>query len=506
MDPFLFKLSREETPSTPQRISLWEWTRNEFIKRKMESPIGYLILLGIALLFSWQIGTYGWFPAALWLLLLFVIPILLGALFNLSFGVKMTVVASFLVMGIKRVAGDYPYGVLLDASILMMVFGVYWLQIRRRDWRALYHTFTVLTVVWLTYNFIELFNPYSPSQIAWVYEVRNTALKMILFFIPLFAFKKFDDVKQLGYLWIGLTTVGAIYAIIQQAFGLQGFERIWLLEDVENLDKVVVNGAVRNFSFFSTPGIMGVLMGGTSIFCMPLFLSREIKSIHKVILAACVLLMWVAMLFSGTRTAFIIVPVSYAFILIISMRKRALVGFGVIAFIWIGLYIIPSQDPLVHRFRSTFDPSQSNSFQDRVNMQEYLQPYIRSHPIGGGIGLTGERGQQFSPDRLLSEIRIDSGYLRLAIEQGWIGLGIFLAIHFIVLFFAVRYYFRIKDHELKMWSLAFLGAFFAFCLGNYSQDVLTSLPISIFMYVAMSSFVLLRRFDDEDRAFDPFAW
>ncbi|MEO0895506.1 MAG: O-antigen ligase family protein [Bacteroidota bacterium] len=506
MDPFLFKLSHEKVTPASNSFSVWDWMRNELIKKKLETPLGYLLLIGIALLFSWQIGNYGWISAAVWLLVLCIIPLLVVSMFNLKFGLYMTVIAAFLVMGLKKITGDLPLGLFLDASILMMIFGVYLKQIRRRDWRALYHTFTVLTAVWLGYNFIQLFNPYSPSQIAWFYEVRNTGLRMVLFFIPLFAFTKFDDVRKLGYMWIALTTLGALYAIVQHTLGLQRFERLWLLEEVAYLDKVFIDGTPRNFSFFSSPGIMGILMGGTSIFCMPLMLSTELEKKYKLALAASVVLMWIAMFLSGTRTAFVVVPVACLMIVGLSLNKKLAIWLGVVALIWGIMYVIPSENIIIQRYKSTFTISESTSYQDRVNTQEFLKPFIRSHPIGGGIGLTGKRGRQFSPDRMITEIRLEGGYIQLAIEMGWIGLGIFLGILFVISSFAVRYYFRIKDPELKLWTLAFLGALFAFCMGNYSQIIFNSLPTSLFLYLSMACFVLLRRFDNEDRSFDAFAW
>ncbi|MCP6423416.1 hypothetical protein NL463_29335, partial [Klebsiella pneumoniae] len=63
--------------------------------------------------------------------------------------------------------------------------------------------------------------------------------------------------------------------------------------------------------------------------------------------------------------------------------------------------------------------------------QKRIQPYILSHPIGGGLGATGVWGVRFAPYSFLANFPPDSGYVRVAVELGWIGLGIFCTLMFV---------------------------------------------------------------------------
>ena len=50
----------------------------------------------------------------------------------------------------------------------------------------------------------------------------------------------------------------------------------------------------------------------------------------------------------------------------------------------------------------------------RLENQRIIQPYIHSHPIGGGLGSTGIWGERFTPDSMLSSFAHDSGFVRIA--------------------------------------------------------------------------------------------
>ncbi len=506
MRPFLFKLNEEEQLLHREYPSLTYWLREEFVRRKLESPFGYLLLCSLAMVFAWQIGTYGWVSGAIWLVALQFIPLLLAAMFNLRFGLYLSIFSAFILMGLKKITGNLPLGIFLDASILFMIFGLYLRQIRRRDWRATFHIFTVGIVAWLSFNFIQLFNPNSPSQVAWLYEVRDTALRMMFFFVPLYALTRLDQLERVAKFWILLTSLGALYAIIQEIFGLMPFEEIWIIQQVEEFERLMLDGKVRNFSFFSTPGIMGMLMAGTSVFCLPLFFLPGLRRWEKGVLAVCVALMWMAMFLSGTRTAFVVLPLGFLFLLTLSFDKK-LIPFGIAIFAFgVILFFVPLDNPNLQRYRSTFRPSAANSLQERLQNQEYIKPYIQAHPMGGGLGITGKRGQQFSPFKLISEFRPKGGYVQVAIEMGWIGLLLYLGLLFMVMYVGVRNYFKMRNLRLRTWILAFLGGLFVLIIGNYSQNPLMNLPSSLFFYLGMAAIVLLRRFDNKNLAFDPFKW
>jgi len=74
--------------------------------------------------------------------------------------------------------------------------------------------------------------------------------------------------------------------------------------------------------------------------------------------------------------------------------------------------------------------------------------------MGGGLGATGAWGQRFAPNSYLASFPPDSGYVRVAVELGWIGLFIFCLLMFTILKTGINNYYLIKDPELKTYCFA----------------------------------------------------
>ncbi|MGL1489090.1 hypothetical protein ACSTJG_25000, partial [Vibrio parahaemolyticus] len=73
------------------------------------------------------------------------------------------------------------------------------------------------------------------------------------------------------------------------------------------------------------------------------------------------------------------------------------------------------------RFQSAFRPNNDASYRVRIFNQARIKPYIWSHPIGGGLGSTGEWGKKFAPNSYLANFPPDSGYVRTTVELGYVG-------------------------------------------------------------------------------------
>ena len=132
----------------------------------------------------------------------------------------------------------------------------------------------------------------------------------------------------------------------------------------------------------------------------------------------------------------------------------------------------PTSNLAVYRFQSAFKPSEDASFQVRARNQKRIQPYILSHPFGGGLGATGVWGQRFAPYSYLASFPPDSGYVRVAVELGWVRLLIFCSLMFVILYTGIVAYYRIRDPELKTYCLAMILILFALNIGNYPQEAL----------------------------------
>ena len=146
---------------------------------------------------------------------------------------------------------------------------------------------------------------------------------------------------------------------------------------------------------------------------------------------------------------------------------------------------------------SAFKPSDDASFNLRKRNQKRIQPYIQTHPMGGGLGATGVWGLKFAPNSYLAHFPPDSGYVRVAVENGWIGLLLLCLFIFIALRTGINNYYLIKDPELKSYCLGFILVIFAFNIGNYPQEALVQYPSNVNFYMTIALIGVVMRLDKQ---------
>jgi len=157
--------------------------------------------------------------------------------------------------------------------------------------------------------------------------------------------------------------------------------------------------------------------------------------------------------------------------------------------------IIPTGNPTLYRLQSAFKPQKDASMNTRLTNQKKIQPFIWSHPIGGGLGSTGFFGKRFSPGSMLAEFPPDSGFVRVAVELGWIGLFIYCSLLFVILRTGITNYVNSRNDKIRAYYLAFLVMIFAMIVSNYPQDSLSQLPTSIIFFLSLAALVRLKEFD-----------
>jgi O-antigen ligase len=225
----------------------------------------------------------------------------------------------------------------------------------------------------------------------------------------------------------------------------------------------------------------------------------KIKTYKKVILGCMIPFFFLVMLYSGTRGAFVLPPAALAMLAVINFNKRILifvVGAGIIL---VGLIFMPTSNQFIKRFQTAFRPSDDASFNVRAENQKRIKPYILSHPIGGGLGSVGIWGRRFAPNSFLAKFPPDSGYVRVAVEMGYIGLLLFCVLMFVILKTGINNYYLIKNPELKTYCLAMVLIIFVFNIGNYPQQALVQYPSNILFYLACALLSVTLRLDRQER-------
>jgi len=489
------KTTASKTIGKNGNTGLKELLHKWFIKEKLNNPFGYIFLFGCTLLFSIALGTQKTESAVTLIALVIGVPVLLGAMFNLQFGIILTVVAAFFVLWFKKFLPQaLPLGISIDVLIAVMFFGMFIKQIRVRDWSFLKNPISIALIVWIVYNVLMVANPVAESRMAWSYSVRAMAGVTVLYFIAVYAFDNIRTIQIVINVCIGLSLLAALYGLYQEFVGLPSFEMNWLHSDPRLFKLVYQWGKIRIFSFIADPSTFGILMSYMAIFCFALA-TGPYTPVKRLALLLIGLLMLFATAFTGTRTAFVLIPAGLVFFAILTLQRIILAG--LIFFMMIGglFVMMPTSNPTIYRIQSAFRPHKDASMNTRLTNQEKIQPFIQSHPIGGGLGSTGTFGRRFSPNSMLANFPPDSGFVRVAVELGWIGLFIYCSLLFVILRTGIRNYVRTYNPKIRSYYVAMLVMLFAIILSNYPQDSIVQLPTSIIFYLSLAVLVRLKDFD-----------
>lgn len=475
--------------------SIEQNTFAENLRSFILSPYIYIVLLAAALFIGYAIGTQGLKTGVLLMSVLVGLPILIGSLADLRFGTVVVLIFGYFLMGIKRmVGGDLPLGILLDVMMLVLFIGLLIKQLRHNDWRFMNNATVFLVIVWIIFNIIELFNPAAASREAWFYTVRGMAGLTALFIIALDTFNSFSFIKLIVKLFVGLALWAALYGIWQEYMGFNQAELNWIYEDPKRFELIFQFGRFRIFSFLSDPTAYGILMAYMSMFCLVLA-TGPYGTFRRVVLAFFGVLMLLPVGYAGTRTAYVLVPAAVFFYVLINPSRRVLMVAGIFLLFGIALVMKSTSNPIIYRIQTAFTPKEDASMQLRLDNQKFIQPFIQTHPLGGGLGSTGVWGKRFSPNTMLANFPPDSGYVRTAVEQGWLGLLLYCLLLFVAMASSVYYYIRLHDPVIKNLYQALLVLLFSLVLANYPQEAIILLPNSVIFYLTLAALVRLKDFD-----------
>lgn len=458
---------------------------------------GLLILLLISLIFGALIAYKGIIAGVGIMGLIFGPAVVYCIVAFPEFGITVLLMFAYLLFFIGRLGVDFPLGTVMDGIQGLLILGFFIHQKRRPNWKVFKGPISVMILIWIVYNLIQVANPAAESRLAWVYTIRAVAIVMLTYFVFMYQIRTVRFLRFLLKLWLGLAFFGALYAYKQEYIGFSAAEQAWL--DSEGVaDLLFIAGHWRKFSIFSDPVAFSYNMVVSSIICIAL-LTFVRKTWQKVVLAVMIALFFSSMLFSGTRGAYVLIPAAMILFVILRINRQVIIFSGVAALFFVFLIFVPTTNSNIVRFQTAFKPNDDISFQARKNNQKRIQPYILTHPIGGGLGATGAWGQRFAPNSYLANFPPDSGYVRIAVELGWVGLFLFCLLMFFILREGINNYFLIQNPELKTYCLAMLLVVFAYNVGNYPQEALVQFPSNIYFYLAAAIINITRILDEQEQ-------
>lgn len=477
------------------KTNIFTWLNQKLIEERFNNWLGFIFLSVIILTLTYFISSNGVDFSLTTLFALLAVPVIIISSFSLRLGFYLLVgVASFMPVIERIFYLQIKSGTYIDLFIYLLVIIA---LIRKlavtQQWSFLKEPITIMLFVVLGFDFFQLFNV-NGNLTAWAFGIRLSMRTILLYFIAETIFQSKKDIFSFFKYWMIIALAAALYAFYQEFAGLPYYDLDWASKTAERINLLFIGGKWRKWSFVSDVASFGLFMSFAGLMAFLMSLSRlTINKRLLLILAGTIL--WIAMLFSGTRTAYAIVPVGVAFFVLLTINKARTIAFAaVIGIIFLGLFFAPIYNPTLERLRSAFRPSEDASMNVREENRDLIRPYIFSHPFGGGLLTTGSTGEEYSPYHPLAGFPPDSGFLKTLLETGWIGLILQMALYVVVLATGIKNYFSIRDPVVKGYFMAFMASFFALTVSLFSQMSMDSFPL-IFIYV--SNFVALYRLKGE---------
>ena len=485
--------------SFPERAK--HWLGQQLWAQKLNSPLGLMLLLLATLPVSYLLVMLDFKVSLVLFLVLIGLPLIAFCLVNLTFGLGMMLsVAVMVVFGAKYTGA--PIGTLLDLLILVSAVAILLRQIKDRDWSFARHPLSTMVAIWLYFNIMQVLNPWAESKLAWLFTVRSVAIQQLVYFIGAYAFySSRRSIIIILKLIIGICFFAALYGLKQQYLGFSGQETAWIMADPKRFELYYQWGLMRIPSLCYDPTTFGILMACFGMFCLALMAGPTSVG-KKFLLGIMFVCAFWAMAFTGTRTAFALVPIGGIFYAGLTLNRRILLFGAIIALLGVGFILKSSSSGVIFRIQSAFNPSKDDSMNLRLENQKKIQPYIQSHPIGGGLGSCGVWGERFNPDSELSKFPHDSSFVRMGVELGWIGLILYTLLHYFVLRTGVYYFVRCRDPWIKAIYAGITTWCFMLAVACYAQEAILQLPMNVIYNIFLAILVTLKNFDP---AFQPDA-
>ncbi|MEJ7735806.1 MAG: O-antigen ligase family protein [Chitinophagaceae bacterium] len=463
-----------------------DWLYKEFVLRKLNSRFGAILLGVIAIVISFAVVNLSFVIGP-------VLVALLAGLILVFICLNYPLLGFYIIISISCFAffPERLLGVSLPIStgIELLVFIVFVGIILQRknspsDNRAFFKSpASIAILMFFLFFLVEAFNSNMYSLAGWAFYVRRYIIFSLIYFV---AFRLLDDIKKVKFFlkfWIAIASFCAIYTCKQQWLGFFNFEHEWLTSDPHLIALYFQGGSFRKFSFLSDPAANGILMGAMCLFCLLLGLGQT-SSRKKRTLYVMAFFMFLAMGYSGTRTASVMVPLGVALYTIMTFNNPRTLAF-LVMFIFIAMFTFfgPFKNsPSIYRMRTTFMGSQEESLNIRDVNRKYIQPYIYKNPIGGGLATSSSEGMSYNPGHPLAGFPPDSGLLKTAIETGWIGYTLAMIYYFLILFQGVHYYYKAHDPQIRLFYVAITATLIAFIMAQYSQVAIGQVPMIFYFY------------------------
>ncbi len=480
-------------------VSLLAWAKEVFFTRRMNSVPGWTVmaLVGIGLSYAGANidQKIPFIVAGACIGILFVAACLYYPEFA-YYAYLYSIIIFTLPARILGVA--LPLGILIPGTGYLCVLSIMAAQYRKRHnsadfWKT---PISLMMLLLFFYMALEAFNPEIDSMAGWWNLFQKQILYLAFYYVSFLMLDSLEKIRRFVKFWIILAVIVAVWGVKQQYFGFTAFEDAWIHSDPNTTNLLFQGGMFRKFSLLPDPAAFGIMCTSSALFTLVLAIRTPIKKI-RTRLYIITFLQIIASSYSGTRTCNVMLIAGLlAYILFtINERRTVIVLFSSIGMALFLLFGPLRNSPVIFRIKTTFEGSKEPSNMVRDVNRKNIQPYIYERPLGGGLQSCGEEGLKFYPTHRLAGYPPDSGYMKIMLEQGWVGLIINIIFYFIILQRGITGFYDSRRQEIKTLYIAFTVCFFSLVVGQYSQLGISQYPQYLFYLATLVIFYKLKEYD-----------
>jgi hypothetical protein len=423
------------------------------------------------------------------------------SLINYEFGFYVSIVLGFVIFFVGRLTKDaIPGALLVDLQINASFVGLLIHKVVNKEafFKNANHIITWAYLLYTVFLFAQLFNPYMNSVDGWILVFRKFIQFIMIYLIALNIFRSYKKIRFFFIFWAGCALFAGAYGCYQQWFGLFDFETEWIWSVPGRAGLYALDGGgFRKFSTLSGPASYGTIMGASALL-LGILTIRQKKYSKKILLLTATIFVMLGMAYSGTRTAYFIFFSGVVLYILMTITNRSTM---ITACLFFMAFVVIMWGPIygnttINRIRSTFNTDDSSLEVRDVNRNR-IQPYIYSHPIGGGVATSGVQGQTYNPTHYLAGFPPDSGFIKTAIETGWVGFFFQCFLYCLILLSSVKVFYRSNNKTSRLFSLAAVVTLFSFVISQYGQVSIGQIPDFFLFYTLLAVIVSLRNLNIE---------
>ncbi|HSC52262.1 MAG TPA: O-antigen ligase family protein [Phnomibacter sp.] len=391
-----------------------------------------------------------------------------------------------------------PTGIVIEGLMFILLLGTLY---QKRSLRQSFpgpvgSPINLMLLVYILYLLIEAFNGNMRSYEGLLFYYRKVTMFIVFYYVTLHLLDSRQKIMFFFKYWIFMSGLAGFYACIQDWFGLMPFEMAWLMADPHLVGLYYQGGVFRKFSFLSDPSACGILLAYSAILTIGFYQYNQSKKRKRLLLLA--IFMILGAVYTGTRTCYIVFIVGLVMYLFLDLQSKKTLGLAISATIILGVVLFgPFYSPAFIRIRTLFRSTEDDSMKVRDENRKAIQPYLRTHPMGGGLATNGVEGERFNPGHPLAGKPADNGYLKFALEAGWLGLIVLILLYYVVVQQCVQFYYRTIDPGIKMVYRVLAAAMFSQMIAHFGQTAIGQMPGIFFFFASLAIINRLHTFDSD---------